>query len=75
MKHIVTAAAIVTGLWAFAASAAEQTARIAVSELSCPSCVYIASTAMREVPTVKVDDFIQRAHSWSPMTTNPPHPR
>lgn len=64
MKRLITAAAIATGLWASAVSAAEQTTRVAVSELSCPSCVYIASTAMREVPSVEVEDFTE-GEIWS----------
>jgi len=64
MKHIVTAVAIAIGLWASAVSSAEQTTRVAVSELSCPSCVYIVSTAMREVPSVDIEGFTA-GESWS----------
>jgi hypothetical protein len=46
------------------ADAAEQQARIAVGELSCPSCVYIASNAMKQVPTVKISEFREGENAW-----------
>jgi periplasmic mercuric ion binding protein len=47
-----------------AAWAAEQQVRIAVGDLSCPSCAYIVSSAMSDVPTVEVIDF-QVGEIWS----------
>ena len=46
------------------ASGAEQKARIEVGELSCPSCVYIASNAMKQVPTVKISEFREGENWW-----------
>lgn len=56
--------ALVSVLAASAAYAAEQEARIAVGELSCPSCVYIASSAMREIATVEVLAFEEGENWW-----------
>jgi periplasmic mercuric ion binding protein len=62
MRHLViTAAALLS--FSVAAQAAEQQARIAVSELSCPSCVYIVSSAMKQVPTVEIVEF-QEGKDW-----------
>lgn len=41
-------------LMAGAATAAEQKARIEVSGLTCPSCPYIAATALRSVESVDI---------------------
>ncbi len=62
MKHLVLSAFAAIG-FAVAAGAAEQTAKIAVGELSCPSCAYIASAAMREIPSVEVVSF-QEGEKW-----------
>jgi periplasmic mercuric ion binding protein len=63
MKHLVVSA-LTAITFAAAAHAAEQEARIAVGELSCPSCVYIASTAMQEVPSVEIVEFLEGENWW-----------
>ena len=44
-------------LLATPAFAAEQTIRIQVGEMTCPSCSYTVATAMRRVPGVKILEF------------------
>jgi periplasmic mercuric ion binding protein len=63
MKYLVASALTAISL-ATAAHAAEQEVSIAVGELSCPSCVYIAASAMREIPTVEVVSFQEGANWW-----------
>uniref|UniRef100_UPI0040484498 heavy-metal-associated domain-containing protein n=1 Tax=Yoonia sp. TaxID=2212373 RepID=UPI0040484498 len=63
MKYL-SATLLVGLLTSGAAWAAEQQAKIAVSELSCPSCVYIVSSAMSEVPTVEVVSFLEGENWW-----------
>jgi periplasmic mercuric ion binding protein len=63
MKHLLTTAVAIMSL-TLAAEAAEQKTNIAVGELSCPSCVFIVSSAMKEVPTVKIDGFTEGENWW-----------
>lgn len=63
MKHLLGAAIFASAIVTTAANAAEQQARIAVGELSCPSCSYIVGSAMRAVPTVEIIDF-QEGENW-----------
>jgi periplasmic mercuric ion binding protein len=49
---------------AVAAQAAEQKTKIAVGELTCSSCAYIASSAMKAIPSVKIDTFTQDEVNW-----------
>ncbi len=69
MKNLLTATALGLALMSTAVIAAEKTVKIAVSELSCPSCVYIVSTSMKSVPTVKVVDFLQGKDWWNGVFT------
>jgi periplasmic mercuric ion binding protein len=61
-RTLATALAVLS--FTVAAQAAEKSVKIAVSELSCPSCAYIVSTAMKEVPTVEVGAFEQDEVNW-----------
>ncbi len=63
MKRLIITALTVAS-FATLADAAEQKARIAVGELSCPSCVYIASNAMKQIPTVSIDEFREGENWW-----------
>jgi periplasmic mercuric ion binding protein len=63
MRRIVIAALATVSI-AAAGQAAEQQTRIAVSELSCPSCVYIVSSAMKQVPSVNVIGFKEGENWW-----------
>ncbi len=58
MKRIVATTLAVLS-FSMAAQAAEQTITIAVGKLSCPSCAYIVSNAMQQVPTVAIVAFVQ----------------
>jgi periplasmic mercuric ion binding protein len=69
MKSLFSTLALGLALMATPAMAGEKTAKIAVSELSCPSCVYIVSTSMKSVPTVKVVDFLQGEDWWKGVFT------
>ena len=69
MKHLFLATTIAAVLFSTAAQAGERTIRIAVGELSCPSCVYIASTSMKAVPTVRVEGFQEGDNSWEGVFT------
>jgi periplasmic mercuric ion binding protein len=69
MKLQFSALAIGLAIMASSATADEKTAKIAVSELSCPSCVYIVSTSMKSIPTVKVVDFLQGEDWWEGVFT------
>jgi mercuric ion binding protein len=52
--------AVITGLLAAVpALADEQRINISVSELTCPSCAYIAAGSMRSVPSVEIVDFLE----------------
>ncbi|UWQ20092.1 heavy-metal-associated domain-containing protein [Jannaschia sp. W003] len=59
MKTLLPAAALI--LSAGGAIAAEATARIAVSGLTCPSCGYVVATTMRRIETVEIVDFAEGA--------------
>jgi periplasmic mercuric ion binding protein len=63
MKRLLVTALMVLSL-AVAAQAAEQQAKIAVSELSCPSCVYIVSSAIKQVPSTEIVDFTEGENWW-----------
>jgi len=69
MKNLFTATILGLALMSTSAIAAEKTVKIAVSELSCPSCVYIVSTSMKSVPTVKVVSFLQGKNWWEGVFT------
>ncbi|AKO99897.1 hypothetical protein PVW47_06590 [Marinovum sp. SP66] len=57
MKSLLSAVAL--ALLAGAAPAAEATARIAVTGLTCPSCSYIVATAMKRVESVEILSFTE----------------
>jgi len=64
MKHLLaTTLAIVS--FTVAAQAAEQQTKIAVGELTCSSCAYIAGSAMKAIPSVEIAAFSQDEADWS----------
>lgn len=56
LKTLIGAVALSSFL-ALPALAAERTIRIGVGGLTCPSCPFIVSSALKKVPGTTVDDF------------------
>lgn len=56
MKMLLGAFAL-SSLLAAPVLAGEQTVRISVGGLTCPSCSFIVASALKEVPSVVIDDF------------------
>ena len=63
MKRVLTTALALMS-FALTAQAAEQQTKIAVGELTCSSCAYIVSSAMKQVPTVQISTFTQDEKNW-----------
>jgi copper chaperone CopZ len=63
MKNVLTTALTIMS-FAVAAQAAEQQTKIAVGELTCSSCAYIASSAMKAIPSVTIDGFTEGENWW-----------
>jgi len=57
-------AALAIFLMSSTVEAGEVQVKIAVSELSCPSCVFIVKSAMLNVPTVEVLGFEEGVDWW-----------
>lgn len=62
MKNLLTTALAIMS-FAVAAQAAEKKTNITVGALSCPSCVFIASSAMKTIPSVTIDGFTEGENS------------
>jgi len=59
MKHILLSSVLAVAALSSQAFAEEQTVKIAVSELTCPSCSFIVASSMRGVPSVQIKDFVE----------------
>jgi mercuric ion binding protein len=57
MKSLLLSSIAAGLMAAMPAFAGEQTARIDVSDMTCPSCSFTVATSMRRVPTVQIVDF------------------
>ena len=59
MKRILLSFVLAVVAYTSAVFAAERTVEIAVSELTCPSCSFIVASSMRDVPSVRINDFAE----------------
>ncbi|GAB4386492.1 heavy-metal-associated domain-containing protein [Albidovulum sp.] len=61
MKPHILPALAATLLMSLPAHAGEQTARIDVGEMTCPTCSYTVASAIRRLPTTEIVEFKESA--------------
>ncbi|KZZ26544.1 hypothetical protein A3753_14540 [Sulfitobacter sp. HI0082] len=59
MKRILYSTLVLSALFAAPGFAAEQVARLEVSELTCPSCSFIVGNSLKSVESVVIEEFAE----------------